>query len=630
MADIYLPPNSICNSISHNVAYNANYDIVWSFDYALSGNSTSQGSFTTFLFNGDTILSGGGPGQGGGYYSAGNYISGGNTISTISVVSAILGINFDTTGLFALSSDLFGGILSATPNRLSIRYGQTNFNLITSVPLSSIYTNFPFLLSSIEFNRLRFRLTDVGQTLKIDYKTLNGFTEIFKIPIKLHLNNNTTYKIGLSYTSPVSGSDSSPATLAIKNFHVEGKTEAPTTNIIPLENNSLAVYPVCALPDIPAPTDSITVRSLAKITDIACPVDPPISQELNVCLATFVPISASRDYVVSAPPALQGSYTYVNLASAEITNLSEEESDTFIESDTSGLSSLNYISCGEEVEETINFNFKTRGDIPYPIRYIADITPTTKQGLVTISYAFSGAPIKVIFRTEMESGSLTTDTLSFFTVGDYDAFAIDSERVLRGNPLSSVGRESYRTQREGALYFNKAQTSLADSSLTADVFAPFSGSTYKFTIGCVNYSTQNYGVQALTGVAVSGINFISPLSGELNYYPYPFDHYSWVQSRTVSFSYSAYDLPKRFQVVDYNTERIWVDTGWVGLSADYTYNLLFNYLERVGEPVPDTIGPSLSTHRFVPTFSPSPGDLLVKVYSPFWGSRWHFNLSAHQ
>jgi len=137
MANIYLPNNTICNSIAHNIAYNANYDIVWSFDYSLSGNTSSQGSFTTFLFDGDS-LSGGGPGIGGAYYSPGSFLSGGNSIFSTPVVSAIIGINFDTTGLFALSGNSVSkGILSAIPNSLTVRYGQTNFEYLTSVALTS-------------------------------------------------------------------------------------------------------------------------------------------------------------------------------------------------------------------------------------------------------------------------------------------------------------------------------------------------------------------------------------------------------------------------------------------------------------------------------------------------------------
>jgi hypothetical protein len=215
---IALPTDPICNTIAHDVAYNANYDIIWSFDYSLSGNNTSQGSFTTFLFDGLSSFGGGAPGPGGAYYSAGEYLSGGNTLIIPSLSGAILGINFDTTGLFSLSSPTVNGVTTTIPNSLSIRYGQTNFDYLTSISLTSLYTDFDLLLSAQEYNRLRFRLTDIGQTLKVDYKISNNFTEILTIPVNLNITDFTTYKVGIGYTSPVSGGSGNSGNILYKRL----------------------------------------------------------------------------------------------------------------------------------------------------------------------------------------------------------------------------------------------------------------------------------------------------------------------------------------------------------------------------------------------------------------------------
>ena len=149
-----------------------------------------------------------------------------------SVSGAILGINFDTAGLFALSGSTANGLLTSIPKSLSIRYGGTNFNYLTSISLTSLHTDFNLLLSAQEYNRLRFRLTDIGQTLKIDYKVADNFVEILTIPVNLDINDTTTYKIGIGYTTPVSGAAATRAIFSIRDFHVEGKTEVPEYDII--------------------------------------------------------------------------------------------------------------------------------------------------------------------------------------------------------------------------------------------------------------------------------------------------------------------------------------------------------------------------------------------------------------
>jgi hypothetical protein len=80
--DIITSPYSSANSISNVNYLNANYDIVWSFEFALSGNAGDQGSFTTFLYDNNT-LTGGGASLGGGYAPLSSVVLGDLYWSTI-------------------------------------------------------------------------------------------------------------------------------------------------------------------------------------------------------------------------------------------------------------------------------------------------------------------------------------------------------------------------------------------------------------------------------------------------------------------------------------------------------------------------------------------------------------------
>lgn len=217
--------NSACNFYIPS-SFNANFDITWSFQYALTGNLSATGGFTTFLFNNDSLV-------GGGALSALGF---GPNLGLSGVNDAVFCVAFDTTGLFATSAGpLANGyfntglpLSSRIPNSLIIRRG-INYTYLTSVSLSDY--DIPLLQESVDFNTIRFNLTDVAQTLKIAIKdkATNTYKTILSIPTGLTTVDNTYYNIGFSYASPVSGT--SKTTFLIKNVHYQGKMTEGTRDV---------------------------------------------------------------------------------------------------------------------------------------------------------------------------------------------------------------------------------------------------------------------------------------------------------------------------------------------------------------------------------------------------------------
>jgi hypothetical protein len=582
---ITLPTNTICNTIAHNVAYNANYDIIWSFDYSLSGNNTSQGSFTTFLFDGLSSFGGGAPGAGGAYYSAGQYLSGSNTLIIPSVSGAILGINFDTTGLFAISGSAANGLLTPIPKSLSIRYGQTDFQYLTSVSLTSLYTDFDLLLSAQEYNRLRFRLTDIGQTLKIDYKVSDGYTEILTLPVNLNITDNTTYKVGIGYTSPVSGASSTQAIFSIRDFHVEGKTEVPEYDIIQPIDNSFAVYPVCALPGIETPDTPTNIRTITRIPDVPCPIIDDSETAQNICLADFVVLSGSDSFSVSGV-SVAGSYTFT--LSSPPPPAPVFESKPIIE------------ACSTSFSDIISFDGNTRDIIDFPVSYTTIIGANT--GRVGFDYAVYDQSVRfeVIY-----NGSQVIDT-GYTNINSSATYNLRSELALRGLTTSSVTALS-----SNIVYFNK--TASTPQSAEVRVYGPVDSARYTFALLCPTPVPVIYSCGSL----ITGRNYTSPLSSDYTYTPLTINIGSNIG--TVTVFYSAFSLPERFQVI-YNNQTV-LDTGWVGLSTQQNINWLNSYLLRVGEPTVDTLYRGSSAVN-IPKPDASITTMEIRVFAPLYNSTW--------
>lgn len=231
--------NSTANfSLTSN--FNPNFDITWSFQYSVTGISGSSGGFSTFLFN-NTTLGGGGVLSGLGFAPYTGYSG---------VNGAVLGVMF--------SSD----------NKVTVKKGTT-FTTISSFNLPSLLS--PLVKTTVKYNTIRFNLTDVGQTLKIDIKDLKDeYINIASIPTSITPTDNIYYKIGFSYSSPLSLGDNK-IVLKFKDIHVQGQTgpASYTLNTKPIsipkaETFYIMQSPTSAYVDIGIPDPIVTGSLLHK------------------------------------------------------------------------------------------------------------------------------------------------------------------------------------------------------------------------------------------------------------------------------------------------------------------------------------------------------------------------------
>lgn len=264
----------------YNGKFNANYDIIWSFKFSLCGSSLqSQGAFCTFLKEHDSILQPGLSGMYLGYiggfdYDTLNCIDTENCIclatevetitgdpgvlvgedeilleqevvpagyaTTQGMSSALLGIAFDTTGYFALSTsfadcNIIPGIdiSSVNPNSLIIRGPAPDCEVLYNIPLSSLTTNFTLLTTNETYCWLRFRIGNFFKNITIDYRYNDDtqYTILTSLPISIPIVNTTFVDIGLAYTTPMTSTSNDETIFRIKNFHVEGNDMYPNITL---------------------------------------------------------------------------------------------------------------------------------------------------------------------------------------------------------------------------------------------------------------------------------------------------------------------------------------------------------------------------------------------------------------
>jgi len=188
------------STILYNHDFNPNYDITWSVQFLLSGNTNSSGGWTTFLTDRTTFTS---PGTGIDVgYSGQTGLSG-----------AKVCVGFDTTGLFATTftypdaSRRDGIALSARQaNMLVVRGGFPDFNLIYSAPLSALASSLDLLSFTENYQTLRFRLGNVGRTLYIDWRSsdVSSYIPLTSVNVNLSVVDSSAFYVGYSFTTPVS------------------------------------------------------------------------------------------------------------------------------------------------------------------------------------------------------------------------------------------------------------------------------------------------------------------------------------------------------------------------------------------------------------------------------------------
>lgn len=257
--DILLPANAKYYAFSDvKLDYNPNWDINWSFEYALSA---TEAGFCTFLttfqpttgfpghylgFSGSAMLSS--------YLvtESGEFIltEGGERMTIESETgienNGILAIAFDSTGLFALSTVTRGGVGLGSIRRNSLVIRNHSDDLIVNTQLSSMRSDFVLMSGGFAYQTLRFRYSQAGNKLSIDFKRSDQteFTLLTSIVTRLvtpvGMGNVFT---GFSYCSPISSATMSPGTFRIKNFHTQGNsyeanTEQTSFNPIPASSPS--------------------------------------------------------------------------------------------------------------------------------------------------------------------------------------------------------------------------------------------------------------------------------------------------------------------------------------------------------------------------------------------------------
>jgi hypothetical protein len=205
---------SSCNFFI-NSAFNANFDITWSFGYNLSGSTNSTGGFSTFLFNNPTLV-GGGAYEGLGFtpYQSRSGVSG-----------AVLGVMIDSDNL------------------VSVKKGTT-FSTITSFPLFSVIS--PLIKQNGDFDTIRFNFTNCAQTLKIAVKNkeTNRYIKLASIDTGIIAGDTDFYRIGFGYSSPLNSGEQK-CIFNIKDIHIQGNTAVPTTIFRPrpeIENKIETFY----------------------------------------------------------------------------------------------------------------------------------------------------------------------------------------------------------------------------------------------------------------------------------------------------------------------------------------------------------------------------------------------------
>lgn len=233
-----LSSSSRAINIASREGYSALYDIVWSFDYAISGNNQTEAGFTVFLTTSGRLNNGNGSIDLG--YS-GVSATGLPYSPASGILNGVIGVGFDTTGLFAVSAAIGSntirdGINEAKrlKNSVAIRGVAPSFSYTTysyNSSVSALNSTFTITESAEIYKTIRARLGNVGRTLYIDYRKspTDQFVPLLEQNVSLNLPVSTFYNVGVSFATPISSiKQSAKGNIFIKNFHVEG-SQLPNT-----------------------------------------------------------------------------------------------------------------------------------------------------------------------------------------------------------------------------------------------------------------------------------------------------------------------------------------------------------------------------------------------------------------
>ena len=369
-------------NIASKVGYYPDFDIVWSFEYAISGNSSTEAGFTVFIMD-NIPLSGGNNGIDLGF-SGLSSITGGPATIQPGISGAVIGVGFDTTGLFAASAyagmtNIRDGIVAGdcTPNSIIIRSEWPSYSFNTynyNKPLISIDSEFKIVESSVKYKTIRARLGNIGKKLYIDYRynVEDDFKPLLEYDLNLNITETTKYKVGVSFATPI-GSDlgSAAGNIYIRNFHTEGSIVAGTyaSINIPGAVNCISVPPKTAS----LPPDIYPVPAIPKIII-------PAADDDKVC--TNIAIKSARlssfNANINATEDLYNFGVTVSLSSVSIAALSGillTRTDDFIYESSQGYKLYKTNVCSNWSLSSLAFTYTNNS--PYPIgTYNTTITAT--------------------------------------------------------------------------------------------------------------------------------------------------------------------------------------------------------------------------------------------------------------
>ena len=234
------------------------YDITWSFNYELE-NQTDADSFGLCLFLQDASvdLEYGGRGINLGY--SGTPYGGETLTESVGLQGGVIGIGMDTNGLFGTESILVDGtvrtgtaISDKIPNSISLRSDQASQYAYLDITKAITAFN----INSSGTKTLRARLGNYGRTIYVDYRESSDYDyiNIFEENVSLTFTESTRYRPGVSFVKNLTGSSAS-YNVIIDNFHVEGKTQTPSSTSNTFTPLSTSIFTVDDTPlgDLPQP-----------------------------------------------------------------------------------------------------------------------------------------------------------------------------------------------------------------------------------------------------------------------------------------------------------------------------------------------------------------------------------------
>lgn len=479
-----LPSNAKAINIIGTEYFSSLYDIVWSFDYAISGNANTEAGFTVFLTSSSTSLSGGGAGIDLAY-SGLSASTAGYTVKP-GISGAVIAAGFDTTGLFAASAADSGKFvrdglqdINVKRNSVTLRGGWPSYSYNTysyHQPISSLTSEaFNIIENGITYKTIRARLGDLGRTLYIDFRNTpeEDFKpliarEVFSLP---NLSSGKVLLPGISFASPISSNNTnSTGNIFVKNVHFEGLY--PATTAVNIET---------------IPTESLFVPNFIDTANILFPVIDVVAPPPIIVPPIVTPPTAPVE-TITAPPVVSLQASKTNIASGESVTLFWSTVDAeFLELKISGAASIfPTLVAGVRAQNgqltvtptnTTTYTLVTTNRIGTTVREIqlsVTVSAATryintirsKNATVT---SIQEQAITSFFNTGTTQGWLTQIKRLYLPIwGNADANAVDMITTSSGVWRGEGGEFAAGfTRQSGTLYFDFDDTIVTDIGLTS-------------------------------------------------------------------------------------------------------------------------------------------------------------------